>query len=152
MFTTKEVCRLVGLNPVLLWRWAKLGFVKPMHYGGWGAKNSHKWSPQQALGLAVISYTCRELGSLRATTVAAILANFEAVSDNEIMEWLGKEPDMWEEEIASAMKAFATLSPVKVSPQLEELFNTVCQEIHMRLTGKAERVAKGTPPAKRVKV
>jgi DNA-binding transcriptional MerR regulator len=55
MLTTNEVARAVDLSAVTLNEWATNGIITPAVKGKKGKGNSHCFTSQQAIGLAVVA-------------------------------------------------------------------------------------------------
>jgi hypothetical protein len=148
MFTTKELARLTGMNLKTIQKWIFKGWLRPAvrGLGGRGELYGHRWSPQQAIGMAAIAGMYQGIYSLGHESIKQLMADMEAITDRQIEVWLGPD-DPWTQELGAVQTAVNTLYPVDPIPEeVEYRVNRVCQEIHNRLCGIRDRDRDIEPP------
>lgn len=99
-FTTPEICKLISLPTSVLNEWVGKGLVHPVKLGGKGRSRSHRYSPQQAFGLAMCAGTQAKLkGADPASYVPRIMSVFLQLTDEDIAWLFKKNRDPWDQEV-----------------------------------------------------
>lgn len=113
MLTTKEVSRLCEVPLTSLTVWVSNGHIKPAKRGGIGKGNTHRFSPQQAICIAVASALHHFL-RCSGEYVGRIVADAERYTIVEMTAWMSGESTPWDEEETAA--AATRLHPFTLLP------------------------------------
>jgi hypothetical protein len=141
VFTTAEVAALTGLRHQRILEWVTKGYITPKARikGPGTGKGRHRWSFQQALGIAVIAGMSEGIYAVGYKAIAQLMSDMEKVTDRQIEIWLGPQ-DAWTEEEGSVQAATNALCPVEPIPvAVEERMERVCEAIHRKLCGISDR-------------
>src|SRR5262249_25931475 len=112
MFTTREIARLTELDRGQILAWMRRGWLSPKVRGRPGYGGDHKWSYQQAIGLAIIAGSKAYIWSLGNECVTSVMGDMEKVTDGEMEAWLGPPGDPWTDEIGAKAEAIGRIAPI----------------------------------------
>lgn len=90
MLTTDEVCELCGLPVTTLTEWVGKGIIAPAEKGGKGRGNSHRFTPMQAVGLAVAAQVHQSDRGCVPSFVGKVVEAFGSMNEGELTKRLDR--------------------------------------------------------------